>query len=162
MLKLTMQRAIKGARVNSQLPAKAQLQRWAQAAVSSCGLYTTAELTIRIVDEAESSTLNESYRHKQGPTNVLSFPFDAQIPEMDTLLLGDVVICAPLVEREAVEQGKGLMAHWAHLVIHGVLHLQGYDHQTVVEAELMEGLEVTILSKLGYPDPYSNDNNATT
>ncbi|MCB1807111.1 MAG: rRNA maturation RNase YbeY, partial [Candidatus Competibacteraceae bacterium] len=112
------------------------------------------ELTIRLVDEAESSMLNESYRHKQGPTNVLSFPFEAPIPEIDMPLLGDIVICVPVVEHEAAEQNKPLMAHWAHLVIHGVLHLQGYDHQTETEADVMEALEVTLLDRLGFPDPY--------
>jgi len=111
------------------------------------------ELVIRIVDEAESQQLNRDYRGKDGPTNVLSFPFDAP-PEVDSPLLGDLVVCAPVVAREAQEQGKTELAHWAHMVVHGVLHLQGYDHQTDTEAEQMEGLEKEILQKLHFSDPY--------
>src|SRR5690606_20131870 len=94
-----------------------------------------AELTIRIVDEEESRILNRDYRGKDKPTNVLSFPFEAP-PGLDAWpLLGDLVICAPVVAREAVEQGKPLMAHWAHMVVHGVLHLLGYDHEEDEDAE---------------------------
>lgn len=112
-----------------------------------------AELTIRIVDEIESAALNHTYRHKSGPTNVLSFPYDVVLPEQN-YLLGDLVICAPLVAKEAVDQGKTISAHWAHLVVHGVLHLLGYDHHTDEHACIMENLEKEILHILGFPDPY--------
>lgn len=133
------------------LPNEAQLRSWARAALTDLG--GTHELTLRLVDEAESGTLNASYRRKSGPTNVLSFPFQAP-PGTVSRLLGDLVICAPVVEREAQLQGKLLLAHWAHLVIHGILHLRGYDHETEPEAQAMEALETTILARLGYADPY--------
>ncbi|CDI01055.1 putative metal-dependent hydrolase [Candidatus Competibacter denitrificans Run_A_D11] len=134
------------------LPAEADLHRWAEAALVGADYQKDAELTIRIVNEAEITALNESYRHKQGPTNVLSFPFEPP-PEIVTPLLGDIVICAPVVLHEAINQGKAVAAHWAHLVAHGVLHLLGYDHDEE-QAEAMESLEVRILEGLGYPDPY--------
>lgn len=135
------------------LPGEADLRRWAQAALAGAGFLRPVELVIRIVNEAESTALNEGYRHKSGPTNVLSFPFEPP-PGIDVKLLGDVVICAPVVVREAVAQGKILAAHWAHMVIHGTLHLLGYDHQSESQAEQMEALEVGILNGLGYPDPF--------
>ncbi len=112
------------------------------------------ELTIRLVDEAESQTLNRDYRGKDAPTNVLSFP--VELPAgVDLPLLGDLVICAPVVEREAADQGKSSAAHWAHLSIHGVLHLLGFDHKTVQEATVMEAEERRLLAQLGYSDPYA-------
>lgn len=113
----------------------------------------TAELTIRVVGSDESSELNHRFRGKRGPTNVLSFPFE-QSPDLELPLLGDIVLCAPLVVAEARRQGKSTEAHWAHLTVHGTLHLLGYDHQTVEQAAVMEGLEVAILGRLGYADPY--------
>jgi probable rRNA maturation factor len=105
------------------------------------------------VDEKESTELNETYRLKSGPTNILSFP--VEIPEeIELNLLGDLVICAPVLEKEALEQNKALLNHWAHIVIHGVLHLMGYDHIEDDEAELMEGKEITLLSHLGIKNPY--------
>ena len=139
------------------LPAKSDFRRWAEAALVGADYQKDAELTIRIVNEAESTALNETYRHKQGPTNVLSFPFEAP-PEVESALLGDIVICAPVVLREAVVQGKTPEAHWAHLVAHGVLHLLGYDHDEA-QAEAMESLEIRILAGLGYPDPYGDPQN---
>lgn len=136
------------------LPAEADLLRWAQAAWSADA---DAGVVVRIVGEAESQALNRDYRNKDYPTNVLSFPYDApSIPEDDDDIeyLGDLVICLPVVEREAAEQGKTVRQHWAHLLIHGLLHLQGYDHITDTEAEEMGGLETTILSRIGFPDPY--------
>jgi probable rRNA maturation factor len=112
-----------------------------------------AQLTIRITDEAEIQELNRTYRHKDKPTNVLSFPFEAP-PGVEIPLLGDIIICAAVVAREAGEQGKPLQAHWAHMVIHGTLHLLGYDHIDETEAEQMEGLEITLLAGLGYANPY--------
>lgn len=111
------------------------------------------EVLIRIVDADEGAALNERYRGKRGPTNVLSFPF--AVPSgIPNRLLGDLVICAPVVEREACEQGKSAEAHWAHMVVHGMLHLQGYDHVEEREAEIMEAREVEILSRLGVENPY--------
>ena len=136
------------------LPAKAEFRRWTLAALAAADYQKNAELTIRIVNEAESTALNETYRHKQGSTNVLSFPC-APPPEVESALLGDIVICAPVVLREAVVQGKTPEAHWAHLVAHGVLHLLGYDHDET-HAEAMESLEIRILAGLGYPDPYGD------
>ncbi|WML90059.1 rRNA maturation RNase YbeY [Thiothrix lacustris] len=141
------------------IPAEADLLRWAQAAWPG-GADAEAGVVVRIVNAAESQELNRAYRDKDYPTNVLSFPYDApSIPDEeddadDIEYLGDLVICLPVIEREAAEQGKTPTQHWAHLLIHGLLHLQGYDHITDAEAEEMEGLETDILGKLGFPDPY--------
>lgn len=132
------------------LPRQAQLQDWINAVIAPD---KDVELTVRIVDEQEMTQLNSTYRHKPSVTNVLSFPFEADIP-MDVALLGDLVICAPVVEREAREQGKNAEAHWAHLVIHGTLHLLGYDHLTDAEANEMESREIQILHQFGYANPY--------
>lgn len=111
------------------------------------------ELSVRVVDEDESAALNLRFRGQQGPTNVLSFPSD--LPESLQLpLIGDLVICAPIVEREAQQQNKSLQAHWAHMLVHGSLHLIGYDHMNDKEAEQMEQLETDILVALGFPPPY--------
>lgn len=140
------------------LPSPAQFQAWISAALAQggWGQEAAAQLTLRIVDEAEGAELNETWRHKPGPTNVLSFPFEAP-PGVDIPLLGDMVICAPVVAREAAEQHKTLPQHWAHLVVHGTLHLLGYDHLDEAEAEQMEALETQILRSLDYPDPYRDD-----
>ena len=144
------------------IPATTPMEDWARAAVTAgaAACPASAELTIRIVDEAESAELNEQYRGRSGPTNVLSFPFDLP-PGIDAdaltqmpALLGDLVICAPVVLREAAEQGKPPAAHWAHLVVHGVLHLLGHDHLEPAEAARMETLETAILRGLGFPPPY--------
>jgi len=133
------------------LPGVAKLRHWARSALA--GRRRDAELSIRIVDAAESQVLNRRYRGKDKPTNVLAFP--AELPaELELPLLGDLVICRDVVEAEAVEQAKPLEAHWAHMVIHGTLHLVGYDHETDAEAAAMEALEVEILAELGWPDPY--------
>jgi probable rRNA maturation factor len=140
---------IENASTAQNLPADEHFRRWAEAAARR----EDAEVAIRIVDEAESAELNATYRHKSGPTNVLSFPFE--VPEgVPNTLLGDLVICAGVVEREAGEQGKPLEAHWAHMVVHGMLHLQGYDHIEDREAEVMEAEEIAILSDLGFSNPY--------
>ncbi len=133
------------------LPSAAQIQQWASAAVRA--EKTEPEITVRIVDEAESHELNLTYRGKDRPTNVLSFPFECP-PEVALPLLGDLVICRQVVEREAQEQGKPLIAHWAHMVVHGSLHLLGYDHIDDAEAEEMERLETEIMRSLGFADPY--------
>lgn len=137
------------------LPAEADFRRWVETALAGADYTADAELTVRVVDETESSVLNEMYRRKSGPTNVLSFPFEAP-PEVESTLLGDIVICGPVVLREAVTQGKPPETHWAHLVAHGVLHLLGYDHHDDVHADAMESLEIRILATLGYPDPYGD------
>ncbi len=132
-------------------PSLQQLQQWVDLALENSGQDT--EIVIRIVDEQESQMLNEQYRHKQGPTNILSFP--VEIPEgIELDLLGDMVICAPVVAKEALEQQKKLADHWAHIVIHGVLHLLGYDHIDDDDAELMESKETAILKKLHIDNPY--------
>ncbi len=136
------------------LPVQSQFARWVSAALRGCVHRHTAEVTIRLVDEDESAAFNRTYRHKNGATNVLAFP--AGLPKgMRSPLLGDLVICAPLVRREAAEQGKKLEAHWAHLTVHGTLHLLGYDHETEAQARSMEALETAILAKLGFRDPYA-------
>ena len=132
------------------LPANSDFETWAETALEDEG---RRGLVIRIVDEAESRQLNRDYRGKDSPTNVLSFPFEAS-PGVPNEHLGDLVICAPVVKREAKEQGKVESHHWAHMVIHGVLHLRGHDHQDNAEAEIMENLERQLLAGLGLPDPY--------
>ena len=139
----------------SELPSEAQLRQWCELALRQ--RTAPSELTIRIVDEAEGRELNRTWRGKDYATNVLSFP--AEIPEglLDIPLLGDLVICAQVVAREAADQGKSPDAHWAHLTLHGCLHLLGYDHIDDDEAEEMEALERQLLAELGYPDPYACD-----
>lgn len=135
------------------LPAPASFKRWAEAACQ--GRIRRADIAIRIVDEKEARALNKHYRGKDYATNVLSFP--AELPEGVTLpVLGDLVICAPVVAKEAVDQGKSLAAHYAHLTIHGVLHLLGLDHDHDTEALVMEAIEREILADMGYPDPYQD------
>jgi probable rRNA maturation factor len=134
------------------LPAPGSIQSWAKAALGGQDA-GDAELVVRVVDEQESAALNQTYRSRSGPTNVLSFPFEPP-RGMRVPLLGDLVICAPVVAREAHEQGKEARAHWAHMVVHGTLHLLGHDHVEQREAERMEALEREILAGLGYPDPY--------
>ena len=133
------------------LPTEDQIVQWATAAVQPEG--DEVEMTVRIVDEAESHELNLTYRGKDRSTNVLSFPFECP-DEVELPLLGDLVICRQVVEREAAEQEKPLMAHWAHMVVHGSLHLLGYDHIEDDEAEEMESLETQIMQGLGFDDPY--------
>ena len=135
----------------SGLPEEALFQRWLDGTVPA--FQAESEVTLSLVDEAESHELNLTYRGMDKSTNVLSFPFE--VPEgMEMPLLGDLVICRQVVEREAKEQGKPLEAHWAHMVVHGSLHLLGYDHIEDDEAEEMEGLETEIMLALGYDDPY--------
>jgi probable rRNA maturation factor len=146
---VTVQNASRSAAV----PMPADVRRWARAALADG---VRGELTVRIVDEGESAELNSRYRGKKGATNVLSFPHESPPAAGGELLpFGDVVICADVVEREAREQGKALAAHWAHMVVHGTLHLQGYDHEQRRGAAAMEAHERTLLAKLGFPDPYT-------
>lgn len=146
---------LQNASASTQLPETEGLETWAQAAWLGDH---DSEVTIRLVDTDESAELNYQYRGKSGPTNVLSFPFEA--PAGITVpLAGDLVICAPVVEREAGEQHKTTIAHWAHMVVHGMLHLQGYDHIEDDEAEAMEALEIQLLARLGFCNPYDTLNN---
>jgi probable rRNA maturation factor len=154
--------------IENRAPESSQFQRWAHAVLTNelvshslqdmkpqdDGL--VCEIDIRVVDEEESAGLNQTYRNKQGATNVLSFPFEAPagLPQQEVMMLGDLAICASVVEREAQEQGKAVQAHWAHMLVHGVLHLLGYDHLTDAEAEEMEQLEIVILAQLGIENPY--------
>lgn len=133
------------------LPHPSQVREWVS--VGLWGRVDTAELVIRIVDEEESAALNMEYRDKKGPTNVLSFPYEPT-PGVASRYLGDIVICAPVVEAEANSYDKPILAMWAHMVIHGTLHLLGYDHENEADAEEMEGIETDILIKLGFPPPY--------
>ena len=126
------------------LPTQAEFRKWAKSALN-----VDAEITLRLVDETEGRTLNRDYRSKNYATNVLTFPL-AEEPH----LMGDIVLCAPVVLCEAKEQNKTTGAHFAHLTVHGILHLRGYDHETEAQAELMETLETKIVAKLGYADPY--------
>jgi len=126
------------------LPSAVEFRKWARHA-----LRIDTEVALRIVDEAEGRSLNHAYRGRDYATNVLTFPLTEE-PH----LMGDIILCAPVVVREALEQNKPLAAHFAHLTVHGVLHLHGYDHETEAEAELMESLETAIVTKLGYANPY--------
>src|SRR5699024_8544254 len=137
------------------LPATVSFRRWVAAALAAAGRERDSELSLRIVGSDEGRALNHQYRGKDYATNVLSFP--VELPEgldIDVPLIGDLVICAPVVARETGEQGKPLRHHWAHLTVHGTLHLLGYDHIVEAEAEVMEALERKVLATLGMPDPY--------
>jgi probable rRNA maturation factor len=140
----------------AELPSAAELNRWARAALQAD--VRQAEISLLIVDADEGQTLNRDYRGKDYATNVLSFALNEGEPVPGMPLFGDLVLCAPVVEREAAEQGKPLAAHYAHLTVHGMLHLQGFDHEDDAEAEVMEALETRILAALGYPDPYLEAN----
>lgn len=158
-MELDVQYAITSAETDDALlPTQADLDRWVTTALTQAG--ADGALTIRIVGSAEGTALNHTYRGKDGATNVLSFPAD--VPSgVEVDLLGDVVICAPVVLREAAEQGKSVSAHWCHLVVHGLLHLLGYDHKDDAEARFMEGQERRILQNLGFPDPYTAEHYET-
>ncbi len=133
------------------LPPESDFRAWAAAALA--GRRPDAELCVRLVDEAEGRSLNHAYRGRDKATNVLSFP--AELPEgVDSPLLGDLAICVPVVLDEAARQGKQVRAHFAHLTVHGVLHLLGHDHQNDSEAEAMEAAETAVMARLGFPDPY--------
>jgi probable rRNA maturation factor len=142
------------ATTESAIPDEAQFQQWLDAVLNNAG--EDNEVVIRIVDVEESAELNQRYRHKTGPTNVLSFPFEAP-PGIELELLGDLVLCAPVILREAQEQHKLPEQHWAHITVHGVLHLLGYDHLNDDEAEQMESLEIEILHTLNIANPYQEE-----
>ena len=133
------------------LPEEGLIKKWVNSSLN--GYIENAELTIRIVDKAEGAQLNEKWRNAQGPTNVLSFLY-SDLNETTKSIQGDIVICAPLILREAAEQKKSVDAHWAHIIVHGILHLLGYDHDNENDANEMESLETSILGKLKIPDPY--------
>lgn len=150
MISVDIQRAVE----DDSIPNDDLLVGWAENALAEQS--TPVEMVIRIVDTAESQQLNHDYRGKDAPTNVLSFPFEAP-PELELPDIGDLVICAEIVKKEAQQQKKTLEAHWAHMITHGVLHLLGYDHIDDNEAEEMESLERGILAKVGFSDPYQLD-----
>ena len=135
---------------STDVPTRPQFRRWVKAA-----LMQEAEIVLRIVDEAEGCELNHNFRGKNCATNVLTFVYDDTQP-----LTGDIVLCAPIVSQEAQQQHKNLTAHYAHLTVHGILHLQGYDHIEDAEAVVMEQMETQILARLGYDDPYTEHGNA--
>jgi probable rRNA maturation factor len=148
---MNLQLSVQYGAARAGLPAKSSLQRWASAALRGVG--RGVALGVRIVGAAESAELNRRFRRKHGPTNVLSFPFEAP-PGMRSEVLGDLVICAPVVRREARAQRKPERAHWAHMVVHGILHLRGYDHLNRRDATVMEKKEIRILKELGFANPY--------
>jgi probable rRNA maturation factor len=148
---MTIEVDVQNATAFEPLPDDAQFRLWVETALRG---KSEAELTLRLVDRDESRKLNSRYRGQDQPTNVLSFPAELP-PGIDIPLLGDIVICAPLVGEESEAQDKSLPAHWAHLVIHGVLHLLGHDHQIEQEAVEMEAMEVELLASLGFGNPYS-------
>jgi len=154
------------------IPNNDELYTWVEAAIQSHSLSPTSghnlSIVIRFVNIEEGKTLNQAYRYKKYATNVLSFPFEepeftTDIAELNEVLskhlqqqhLGDIVLCENIVQKEAVEQNKTLKQHWAHLIVHGVLHLQGYDHLNDEDANLMESLEISILKSLGFGNPYT-------
>ena len=152
---LTLQNALPATTTRHAVPAQRTVRRWAEAALSA--RTKDANVTVRIVGTAEGRRLNRDWRSRDYATNVLSFGYDLPDGNSGGPLQGDLVLCAAVVEREAREQAKTVTAHYAHLVVHGLLHLQGYDHEDDAEAERMERRERLILKRLGYADPYSSD-----
>lgn len=155
VLNLKIQKAVSGTD-RDQAPRKHRIRTWARAALRA----GVADVTIRLVGEAEGRALNHDYRGKAHATNVLTFVYDtmpsgAEPAVASSVFSGDLVICVPVLVREAAEQGKTLEAHFAHLVVHGMLHLQGYDHEVAEQAEIMESLEAEILATLGFGNPYA-------
>ena len=143
---LDIQREVEG------LPKDQELVKWVKE-VLTLEQHGDTELTIRFVSEEESAELNNQYRNKKNSTNILSFPFEMP-EEVELNLLGDLIVCSDIVKKEAAEQQKEELAHWAHMIVHGTLHLLGYDHLTGADANVMEAKEIKILSQLGYSDPY--------
>ncbi len=148
---VVVQYAFSGAGV----PEKVAIVRWVRAALEGSAV-DGVEVVVRIVDEAESADLNRRYRHKTGPTNVLSFSYlEPGAVQTEPGLLGDIVICAPVVAREARQHGRDNTAHWAHMVVHGIMHLRGYDHIHERDAKIMEQMESRVVRRLGFTDPYA-------
>ncbi len=135
------------------IPEEQEFYRWVSAVLAN--RQPQAEVVIRVVDELESAHLNKTYRNKPGATNVLSFPFEAP-EQVELQLLGDLVLCAPVIENESIQQHKTMESHWAHMTVHGVLHLLGYDHLQNDQAAIMEDLETEILTAMGYRPPYAD------
>jgi probable rRNA maturation factor len=150
-LALEIQRASPGP-----VPAEEDVRRWIAATLERLGRRDDAEICVRLVGVTEMAALNRQYRGRSGPTNVLSFPSDLP-PELGLPLLGDIVICAPVVDSEAEQQGKPRSAHWAHMLVHGTLHLLGYDHVAEPDAGEMEAIETAVMASLDYPCPYHDD-----
>ena len=159
-IEVEVQQALSADAVDS-LPGDEEIRCWVQTAllVAGYGAADNRQVVVRIVDREEVTLLNRDYRHKDAVTNVLSFPFEVPqgIPGEELLPLGDIVVCAAVVAQEALEQGKPALHHWAHMIIHGALHLLGYDHMSEAEASEMEALEIRTLAELGFPDPYVVD-----
>lgn len=155
MFEIIIQRAV----TNSNIPTNKKFKKWTTSVLKK--RIPSGEVTIRIVNEKEMKMLNHSYRKKNKPTNVLSFPFEVPDEHNEEIpILGDIIICDSVVKNEAKKQKKRIEAHWAHMVIHGTLHLLGYDHQKDSDAEKMESEEIMILKKLGFKNPYKEINNA--
>lgn len=153
---MTVQLTLQNACNTNSIPSQQQFETWAKTALQHIDdSPKNCELVIRLVDETESATLNKTYRNKQGATNVLSFHYE-MTGDDEHCELGDLAICAKLVEKEAAEQQKPLEAHWAHLTIHGILHLLGFDHENEQDATTMEALERNIMQTLHYDDPYND------
>lgn len=140
----------------SDIPDIKEIELWAKTALEGAEYYHDSEITVRLVMPDEIQELNNEYRHKDKPTNILSFPFECPPEFPDLPLLGDLIICDEIVRQEAKDQGKTYKEHFAHLIVHGCLHLLGFDHIEVKDASIMEPLEVKILKQLGYPDPYGD------
>ena len=144
------------------LPGFPEFQKWISLTLEhSNRSFIRAEITIRIVDDQEMTALNVSYRNKEGPTNVLSFLYDV-LPDLELDLMGDIIICAPVVAAEARAKNFPLLGHWAHMVVHGTLHLLGHDHEIESQATVMENIEVEILKNLGFRNPYIPEQGANT
>jgi len=150
-MKKSLKLAVQYATDNTETPTRPQFRRWVKAA-----LMLDAEIVLRLVDETEGRELNQQFRHKNYATNVLTFVYNDTQP-----ITGDIVLCAPVVSKEALQQHKNLLAHYAHLTVHGILHLQGYDHIENAEAVVMEQMETQILIRLGYEDPYREHDDTT-
>ena len=141
----------------SYMPDEQEVNTWLQCVLEQVHCDTPAQFSVYIVSEQEITALNSQYRHKNRATNVLSFPYQA-LPGVDVPLLGDIVICADVVNKEALEQDKSAEQHWAHMIVHGALHLLGYDHMDDQDAQQMETMEIRILSQLGFSNPYGELN----
>ncbi len=158
MTKVTL--SLQKACTHKDIPSSKEFKTWIISALETAGFDKPCEVAIRLVDETESQALNLQYRGKDKPTNVLSFPSELPSEVLDALKrepLGDMVICVPVMQREAQEQQKTATSHWAHLTIHSTLHLLGFDHIEEQEAEEMEALEIVALQQLGYKNPYLID-----
>ena len=148
MIKVDIQHAT----TSPEIPENQQIRKWVKTTLSAVNK-KNRELTVRIIDEEECSDLNEQWRKRTGPTNVLSFPA-GNVEQFTPGFIGDIILCAPVINREAVEQKKQRDSHWAHMIVHGTLHLLGYDHLKAEEAEKMELLEIRILESMGIKNPY--------